>query len=78
MPEAFAGDVDSFKDRLRGVLTRYHDLGSVQRVRKLDNESTKTCLELVRLCLGNETALTELATVMIEWGLLAPDSPSLE
>ena len=78
LPEAFADDIDSFKDRLRGVLTRYHEVGSAQRERKLDDQSTNSCLELVRLCQGNEAALTELAIVMVEWGMLAPDSRSLE
>ena len=76
LPKAFANDIDSFKDRLRGVLTRYHDVD--ERKRKIDEKSTEICLELVRLCQGNEVALNELAIVMIEWGMLAPDSPSHE
>ena len=64
---------------IRLELEYYTELPPVERGSQaassiLDQRAAKTCMELVRLCKGDEDLLAELAMIMIEWGFMVPDS----
>ena len=63
---------------IRLELEYYKDLPPVESASQarstLDQRATKTCVELVKLCKGDEDLLAELAIIMIEWGFMVPDS----
>ncbi|KAL8795122.1 MAG: hypothetical protein Q9195_002419 [Heterodermia aff. obscurata] len=40
----------------------------------IDARATKICVELVKLCKGDENVLAELAMIIIEWGFMIPES----
>ena len=64
--------------RLRQELERFTELALIepeaQAQSRLDQRAMETCLELVKVCKGEETLLAELARIIIEWGFMVPDS----
>lgn len=63
---------------LRLELELYNELPPVEHDSRarlvLDERATKTCVELVKLCKGDEDLLAELAMIIIECGFMVPDS----